>query len=133
MTNKAITEGLAKLKEAEERRLEKEHLKEKKKILKKSATQNEQTWRLEKTQYEIQRGGWEMECRRILDEWNLARDAARVAKMQNPKTQIPKKSKLPLPPKKPTKSSFAVAGDTSDENNLDKNTDSKIDERIEVE
>ena len=99
MTNKVNTEGLTKLKDAEEKRLEKEHLKEKKKKdtedKQNAKLRNEQMWRLERTQYEIQRGGWEIECRRILDEWNLARDAVRVAKMQNPKTRIPKKPKLP--------------------------------------
>ena len=47
--------------------------------------------------------------------------------------RIPYSCKLPPPPKKPTKSSFAVAGDTSDEDNLDEDTDSEVDEGMEVE
>ena len=102
MDDKAIAEGLARLKKAEEKKIEKQRLiEERKKNIedKRNAKRRaDQLYRIEMVAYKIDRDAWETNCRKIEEDWQLTRDAARAAK-----TRVPKKPQLPPKPKRPTK------------------------------
>ena len=105
MTGKVIASGLQQLEEAEAKKAEKQQLAEERKRAAERKRERklaaERQWKMEKTQYEIEKNIWEMDCRLIEEKWQTEREAAKVAKVR-----IPKKPKLPPRPQKPIKANF---------------------------